>query len=201
MLERGVGADRGALAAAAPASWRHYDGLVDSGVDHVRAWHALMTTLLTGANVADPEDHAAWLYRENARANLWRKPIPGMVELARALAQRGARVGVLSNSEGRLAELLDEVGMLDAFEVVVDSGRVGLEKPDRRIFDHARDALGGGSEAIHIGDSWDADIAGARNAGWRAIWFGRRATAVSDAGVAIARDAADTAAVFERWQI
>jgi HAD superfamily hydrolase (TIGR01509 family) len=160
-----------------------------------------MTGLLTAAGVTEPAPHVAWLYRENPRANLWRRPIPGMAELARELAGRGARVGVLSNSEGRLAELLAEVGMRDAFAVVVDSGRVGLEKPDRRIFDHALAALGGGSDAIHIGDSWDADIAGARAAGWRAIWYGRRAAPVADPGVAIARDAGEVRAALARWGV
>jgi len=107
-------------------------------------------------------------------------------------------VGVLSNSEGRIAELLAEVGIADPIRAVIDSGRVGIEKPDPRIFAHARDALGGG-DAIHIGDSWPADIAGARAAGWRAIWFGRRIAPVDDPQIAVARDAGETRAALARW--
>jgi putative hydrolase of the HAD superfamily len=160
-----------------------------------------MAALLRGAGVADPDvgPLVDWLWDEQPRANLWRAQIPGMVALARELAARGVRVAVLSNSEGRLAELLAEIGIADAFAAIIDSGRVGIEKPDRRIFDHALAVLGATRPGIHIGDSWPADIAGALGAGWRAIWFGRRATMVDDPRVAIARSADDVRVVLDGW--
>lgn len=201
--ERGIAVAPESLAAAAPAAWRHYDELVDTGCDHASAWRALMAGLLDAAGVADARDHAAWLYAENARANVFRRPIAGMIELARELARAGYRVGVLSNSEGRLAELLAEIGIAGVFAAIVDSGRVGLEKPDPRIFAHALAALGAtpGTPAIHVGDSWDADIAGARAAGWRAVWYGRRVVPVADPDVAIARDPAEARAALAAWGV
>ena len=65
-----------------------------------------MATLLDGAGVADVEPHVDWLWDEQQRQNLWRARIPGMIALARVLAATGVRVAVVSNSEGRLAELL-----------------------------------------------------------------------------------------------
>jgi putative hydrolase of the HAD superfamily len=158
-----------------------------------------MATLLGGAGVSDVERHVDWLWTEQPRHNLWRGQIPGMVGVARELAARGVRVGVLSNSEGRLAELLAEIGIADAFAAVIDSGRLGIEKPDRRIFDHALAALGATQPGIHIGDSWPADIAGALGAGWRAVWFGRRARPVDDPRVAVAHDAGELRAVLAHW--
>jgi putative hydrolase of the HAD superfamily len=196
---RGVAVEPSALAAAAPAAWRHYDALVDPAAGH--PWRALMARLLGDAGV--PADRVEplvdWLWHEQPRANLWRAEIPGMVALARELSARGVRVGVLSNSEGRLAELLAEIGIADAFAAIIDSGRIGVEKPDRRIFDHALAALGATRPGIHVGDSWPADIAGALGAGWRGIWFGWRATPVADPRVAIARDAGEVRAVLARW--
>jgi len=200
--ERGVTVEPSALAASAPAAWRRYDALVDpAGPAGGHPWRDLMATLLRGAGVAEPSvgPLADWLWDEQPRANLWRAQIPGMVALARELAARGVRVAVLSNSEGRLAELLAEIGIADAFEAVIDSGRIGIEKPDRRIFDHALAVLGATGPGIHIGDSWPADIAGALGAGWRAIWFGRRVTAVADPRVAVAHDAAEVRAVLASW--
>lgn len=199
LAERGVAVERAALAAAAPAAWQHYDNLVDLARGH--PWREFMTALLAGAGIS-PDRLASlvdWLWDEQPRANLWRAEIPGMVALARELSARGARVAVLSNSEGRLAELLAEIGIADAFAAIVDSGRVGIEKPDRRIFDHALAVLGATQPGIHIGDSWPADIAGALGAGWRAIWFGRRAAPVADPRVAVAQDAAQVRAVLARW--
>jgi putative hydrolase of the HAD superfamily len=199
LAERGVAIRRDALEAAAPAAWRRYDALVDPAAGH--PWHELMATLLRGAGVAEPavRDLVDWLWAEQPRANLWRAEIPGMVDLARELTARGVRVAVLSNSEGRLAELLAEIGIGDAFAAVIDSGRIGIEKPDRRIFDHALAALGATEPGIHVGDSWPADIAGALGAGWRAIWFGRRAVAVDDPRVAIAHTADEVRAILDRW--
>jgi putative hydrolase of the HAD superfamily len=196
---RGVTVARAALAEAAPAAWRRYDERIDPAGGH--PWRALMTTLFEGAGVAASEIDPLvdWLWDEQPRANLWRAEIPGMVGLARELGARGVRVAVLSNSEGRLAELLVEIGIADAFAAIVDSGRVGIEKPDRRIFDHTLAVLGATGPGIHIGDSWPADIAGALGAGWRAIWFGRRAEPVADPRVAIARDVAGVRAALARW--
>lgn len=199
LAERGVAAPPSALAAAAPAAWQHYDSLVAPAGGH--PWKALMAALLGGAGVSAERVGLLvdWLWDEQPRANLWRAEIPGMVALARELSARGVRVAVLSNSEGGLADLLAEIGIADAFAAVIDSGRIGIEKPDRRIFDHALAVLGATRPGIHIGDSWPADIAGALGAGWRAIWFGRRATPVADPRVAIARDAGDVRAVLARW--
>lgn len=197
LAERGVTVGTTALAAAAPEAWRRYDALVDPGGGH--PWRALMATLLRGAGVARVDPLVDWLWDEQPRANLWRAQLPGMVALARELAARGVRVAVLSNSEGRLAELLAEIGIADAFAAVIDSGRLGIEKPDRRIFDHTLAVLGARGPGIHIGDSWPADIAGALGAGWRAIWFGRRAQDVADPRVAVAYDADGVRTVLAGW--
>ncbi|HSS01265.1 MAG TPA: HAD family hydrolase [Kofleriaceae bacterium] len=199
LAERGVTVEPSAIIAATPAAWRRYDALVDVATGH--PWRELVSTLLAGAGVDAPAIPALveWLWTEQPRANLWRAPIPDMIALARELSARGVRVAVLSNSEGRLAELLAEIGLADGFAAIIDSGRIGIEKPDRRIFDHTLAALGANAPGIHIGDSWPADIAGALGAGWRAIWFGRRASPVDDPRVAIAHDAADVRAILAGW--
>ncbi|WP_461118136.1 HAD family hydrolase [Saccharothrix stipae] len=64
---------------------------------------------------------------------------PKMVELVRELRADGLRTVLLSNSwgEGYPEELL-----LELFDTIVISGRVGLRKPDPRIFHHALDLIG-----------------------------------------------------------
>lgn len=198
LAERGVEVSVGSLDAAAPAAWARYDALVDAG--HGHPWQALMDTLLEGAGVADRTPLVDWLWSEQPRRNLWRRPIAPMVALARELAARGIRLGIVSNSEGRLAELLAEIAIADPFAVVVDSGRFGIDKPDRRIFEHALAALGAtGERALHIGDSWAADVQGALGAGLDAVWYGRKVEPVGDPRVAIARDPDEAREVIERW--
>lgn len=200
LRERGVVVLRDALDAAAPAAWARYDALVEAGAGH--PWTELMSTLLAGAHVPQPAALADWLWSEQPRVNLFRKRIPEMIELARELGARGAKIAVLSNSEGKLAELLDEVGIAHLFPVIIDSGRLGIEKPDPRIFHATLDALGVRAaevDPIHIGDVWSADIAGARNVGWRALWYGRKVRPVDDPKVAIARDPAEARAALVRF--
>jgi len=190
---RGVLVEPEALRAAAPAAWRHYDALVDAGaLDHTALWRALMAHLLAGARATgDVPAAVSWLYEQQPAVNVFRKPIAGMAELARELAAQGVRVAVLSNSEGGLAELLADIGIADAFELIVDSARVGVAKPDVRIFEHVTARFGAAAaDCTHVGDSWSADVAGALGAGWRAIWFGRHAHAGVDPRVQIAHDAA-----------
>lgn len=194
-----------ALRAAAASAWARYDASVDAGGLHGRLWHELIGDHLAGAGATPAQIAPAvdWLWSQQPTANLFRAPITDMVALARRLRTEGARTIVVSNSEGRLAELLAEIGIADAFERIVDSGRLGIEKPDPRIFAHAIAELGlpPGTTGVHIGDSWSADVGGALAAGWRAIWYGRRAEPRDDSRVGSARDAAEVAAQLARWRL
>lgn len=194
--ERGVAVSVAALEAALPPAWRHYDALVASGASH--PWHELIRTLLAGAGIEVPAGLVDWLYAQQATHNLWRKPIPPMVELVREQRARGVITAALSNSEGHLRELLEEIGLAPLFHAIIDSGVVGVAKPDPRIFAITLEALQVRPEVIvHVGDSWSADVMGALGAGWRAIWYRSRAsTAPADARVPVARDAAETRAAL-----
>jgi putative hydrolase of the HAD superfamily len=203
--ERGVAVTEAALAAAQPAAWLRYDAVMVHG-GHETPWQVFMATLLTGAGAAldDAEALARWLWDEQPRANLWRKPIPGMFELAAELATAGVPVAILSNSEGKLAELIEEIGWAGPFTAIVDSGRLGIAKPEPAIFAHAAAELGvAPGELVHVGDSYNADIAGGRAAGLRTIWFGPVAVAAAatldDDNVATASDAAGVRAALAAW--
>jgi putative hydrolase of the HAD superfamily len=190
-----------ALEAAAPEAWRHYDALVESGASH--PWHELMEMLLTGAGVAHPGPLVDWLYEQQATHNLWRRPIAPMVDLVRELRANGVAVAALSNSEGHLDDLLREIGLAPLFDAIIDSGRVGVAKPDPRIFAIALEQLRVEPDVIvHVGDSWAADVEGALGAGWHAIWYRSRASATRrDPRVPIARDAAETRAALSSFGV
>jgi len=202
--ERGVDVSPAALERGAPAAWKRYDELNAAGIGH--PWTQLMATLLAGAGVAHADELAQWLRDEQPRKNLWRKPIAPMLGLAKELAARGVTVAVLSNSEGGLADLFEEIDLAQHFAAIIDSGKLGIEKPDPRIFAYTLERLGGTAErAVHIGDSWTADILGALGAGWRgAIYYPSRANeapAVVDPRVAIAHTAAEARAALSAFGI
>jgi putative hydrolase of the HAD superfamily len=196
--ERGVTVASAALGQGAPAAWQRYDELTAAG--HGHPWKALMVTLLEGAGVGNAPPLVDWLWDEQPRANLWRRPIAPMVALAKELGARGVKVAVLSNSEGGLANLFEEIGLSPLFAAIIDSGRVGVEKPDPRIFAHALAQVGGeAASAVHIGDSWSADVVGALGAGWRAIYYPSRAAtppSLDDPRIRIAHTADDARAAL-----
>lgn len=108
-------------------------------------------------------------YREARRA------VAGASTLLAAVSKR-ARVAVVSNN---LLEEQQEKLQLCALAAYVDalvvSEEVGVSKPDPRIFRIALDRLHcPPADAVMVGDSWSADIEGARAAGIPAVWFNPR---------------------------
>ncbi|MFL5403310.1 MAG: HAD family hydrolase [Gemmatimonadales bacterium] len=89
------------------------------------------------------------------------------------LKAAGLRLAVVSNSEGRVQQALEAAQLRDYFDVVIDSGLIGIEKPDPRIFHAALQELGvDAAEALYVGDLYDIDIVGARAAGIEAVLLG-----------------------------
>ena len=107
------------------------------------------------------------LHRER---HLWCSVRERTHEALSRLRAAGLRLGIVSNSDGRVEEALAASGLRDLFDVVIDSGLVGVEKPDPAIFQVALDALGvGPEEALYVGDLYDVDVGGARAAGIEAV--------------------------------
>jgi putative hydrolase of the HAD superfamily len=92
-----------------------------------------------------------------------------------AVADTGVRLGIVSNADGVMAARLDELEILQVgpgmgvqVDCVIDSGAVGVMKPDARIFRLALEAMAiDADEAWYIGDMPAIDIVGARRAGLR----------------------------------
>lgn len=96
------------------------------------------------------------------------------VETLWVLGELGISLGLISNFEPWLHELLERLGLAPFFKVVVVSGEVGMEKPNPGIFRLALQRAGVDAErALHVGDSPVSDYRGAREAGMRAILLDR----------------------------
>jgi HAD superfamily hydrolase (TIGR01509 family) len=133
-------------------------------------WGRMVGTIVKLAGVPEarvPEVLAA-LWKEHVAFNLWSAVPPGLGAALDALAARGIKVVVVSNSEGMLAPLFSRLGIASHFDAVVDSGLVGVEKPHPKIFRMALEPFGIAAEnALHLGDTFATDIVGARAAGLR----------------------------------
>ena len=116
-----------------------------------------------------PEDldrAAESIYREHMASNVWRRVGAGVADALARLRVAHIALGVVSNSEGTIEKMLEEVGLRSYFDAVVDSTVVGVSKPDPRIFQIALDQLQvAPADALMVGDSPTGDITGARAAG------------------------------------
>jgi HAD superfamily hydrolase (TIGR01509 family) len=199
--ERGLAVAEDGIAAALPEAWRTYDAAIHQGLGG-HPWKLLMGRLLELAGVGDEARPPAvdWLWSEQPRKNLWRRPIAGMIEIVDELLGASVPVGIISNSEGALAELVDEIGWKARFLIIADSGKLGMEKPAAPIFRWTASQLGVALEdVVHVGDSFAADVEGALAAGMRAIWFRGKAGASLSPRVRVAADAAGVRAALSAW--
>ena len=112
----------------------------------------------------------ATLYRETYTTR--RRAVAGAAALMAAV-KRHARIGIVSNNVLEEQQEKLSVCRLDQFvDELVVSGEVGVSKPDPMIFETALDRLGvTAAETVMVGDSWIADVEGARAVGMRVIWF------------------------------
>jgi len=113
------------------------------------------------------------VYRRFTAAISWRiyDEVHGVLH---TLRQNGVRLGIISNWSGDLEEVMHRVGLLESFDFVLDSARLGYEKPHAQIFDEAlRRAEVERSAALHVGDSPEHDVDGALSAGLRALLLDR----------------------------
>lgn len=176
--EAGGAGDVDATLAVEPAAYRAHDAAMYGGAGHAEAWDVMLRTFVDaawGATGGTDEQRAAVvaeLWRRQPERNLWRRILPQARDLIADLDAAGVPLGIVSNSEGRMVELLTELGLADRFAVIVDSGVAGVSKPDPRIFRIAAEGLGLPLDVlVHVGDSEAADVGGALAAGAYAIRF------------------------------
>jgi len=100
-----------------------------------------------------------------ARQSAW-YVFPDVMPALDALRAAGLRMGVISNFVWGGPELIHALELAQHFDSLTVSARVGFQKPHQGIFQHALDSLGvTAARAWHIGDSYRADIVGARRMG------------------------------------
>jgi HAD superfamily hydrolase (TIGR01509 family) len=150
---------------------REFDSLQESnaGVDH-GFWHIYYSHLLDELGVSEETLCADLVCRTRISAN-WCDMRPGTREALLRLGEN-YRLGVISNADGKIAEILDRCGIADLFETITDSGIVGKEKPHPAIFEAAVNSLGVvPEESLYVGDVYSLDYLGATHFGMQSVLF------------------------------
>ncbi len=154
--------------------------VVDAALDRLAStegadtFHYYLTSLVERVpGVASPAPlvvELAPVLRSQGSQRLWSNVLPGVEDALGRLRSLGFKLVVVSNSDGTVERGLAERGLRPFFDAVVDSHVVGVEKPDRRIFEHALEVAGSlPDRTLHVGDMYSADVIGARGAGIHAL--------------------------------
>lgn len=104
--------------------------------------------------------------------------LPGIKEILTWGKNKHATMGIITNGpashqQHKIDDL--QINSWIPVENTFISGKVGFEKPDKRLFKLVEKQLGIiGSETYYIGDSFENDVIGAKQAGWNVIWLNRR---------------------------
>jgi putative hydrolase of the HAD superfamily len=135
-------------------------GIRNASLDPAKSkafWTALYRKLLDELGIEN-EDLVDRLYRRfssSASYKLFDDVLPTLSQLK----SDGFRLGVISNFDEWLEDMLVELEIGDLLDVSVISGTTGVEKPDPRIFQIAIErAEVDPSRAVHVGDSIVSDV-------------------------------------------
>lgn len=156
-------------------------------LDHARRERFRRLLASAGGEATDADaEAAAAIYRDSYKSA--RRAVSGAGALLPLIRSR-ARIGIVSNN--LLAEQADKLricGLDGLIDVLVVSEEAGVSKPEPGIFQLALDRLAcGPREAVMVGDSWAADIVGARALGLPAVWFNPSGAAPPDPAVTVLR--------------
>ena len=107
---------------------------------------------------------------------------PETVGVLKGLKEQGYEIGIISNFDSRLFNVLRGLGMADLFDTVTISSLAHAAKPAPKIFQAALDKHAMDPEdAVHVGDSRRDDVEGARKAGLQAVLIERESQLTSSA--------------------
>lgn len=112
------------------------------------------------------------LFAAFARPEAW-SVLSGAREVLAELARRRYRLGVLSNFDTRLPDLLAGLGLAGHLALIATSSELGYAKPDARSFGAALARLGEiAARSAYVGDTPATDAAGAASAGLLPVLLG-----------------------------
>lgn len=101
---------------------------------------------------------------------------PGMADLLRRLHGRGIPLGLVADTrDGTYRNVLGMHELFELFVVFAISDQLGVEKPDRKMFQHALDTLEiterDRGDVVMVGNNLARDVRGANALGLTTIWM------------------------------
>ncbi len=166
-----------------------------SGEDRARFFAEYERLLLAAAGYDVEPALAARIWARVQATQKELAPFDDAVPALRALREAGLTLGVVSNMGRELGTILDHVGLAAHLDSWMSSEEAGVAKPHAAIFHAALERAGVRADgALFVGDSYESDVLGARDAGMQAALLLRDTEAAAPPGCAVVRTLGDVLA-------
>jgi len=146
-----------------------FDSLMTKDGSHDHSfWWLFYSQLLAEIGLHDDavRDQLVTNIRDSAN---WDIVPPGTREHLQKIGTRYP-LGIISNADGRIEDVLRRSNIADCFRTITDSGLIGYEKPHPEIFRQALKSLHAApEESLFVGDVYSVDYLGATRVGMQAM--------------------------------
>jgi HAD superfamily hydrolase (TIGR01549 family) len=169
LTEHGITLDREHLRDLECRTKNQFDSMMTSNgsTDH-SFWRMFYSQLLSEIGVNDDAIRDQLVTSIRSSAN-WDTIQPGTAKQLEEIGER-YQIGVISNADGKIKDVLEKCGIADCFQTITDSGLVGYEKPHPEIFRFALKSMNAQpKESLYVGDVHSVDYLGATGAGMSAV--------------------------------
>ena len=145
-----------------------------SGEKQLQAYLQYQQYLMKSAGVDITEEQALkivmYMSDKQPKTVLFDDVIPALD----ALRKRSLTIGILSNVQRDSSKLLDDLGLTPYIDVLMTSREANADKPEPAIFLAALERANvDAAEAIHVGDQYNVDVAGAKRVNIRPLLLDR----------------------------
>ncbi|XP_074531014.1 haloacid dehalogenase-like hydrolase domain-containing protein 3 isoform X2 [Halichoeres trimaculatus] len=152
---------------------------ISQGLDGQSWWMEVVRGTFSKCRVQDPallNTMAQNLYHNFCNAENWEVFSDSEMALQRC-SSLGLKLGVVSNFDRRLEEILRVCGLLSYFSFLITSEEAGTAKPSPVIFDLALQKCGVPAACVaHIGDHYEKDYVASRSVGIQGFLLDRHNT-------------------------
>jgi len=136
-------------------------------------WYRVVKNVFEDVGMFDNFDSYFDELFEVFRTEAW-ELFPETMDVLSTLRKSGYKLGIISNFDTRVYDVCEKLAIYGYFGSFVISSEAGYAKPSPEIFSMALRKQGvNPSESIHIGDSIEHDIKGARTLGIEAVLLDR----------------------------
>jgi len=112
--------------------------------------------------------------RERLRKGTSFRLFNDVLQVINVLKKSKIITGIISNASIELNNILIRAKVFNKFDYIVISEKIGIEKPNKGIFEKAlKMAKVNSGEMVFVGDNYIADVIGAQNAGIIPVWIKR----------------------------